>query len=407
MPSDSPPISPRDRVGVNLTPATPADLNYPGLAGYVPIPVLFLTLNPDSTLFPVPTITAVIPVYCEADSLPALHAELAAVARDQGYDLEIIFVDDGSTDGSWNAIERLAAADSHVRGIRFRRNFGKAAALSAGFQEARGEFIITLDADLQDDPREIPRFLEAMTDELEVVSGWKKVRHDPWHKVMPSRIFNWLVGWLTGVKLHDHNCGFKCYRREVLAEIRIYGEMHRFIPVLAAARGFRTGEIVVAHRAREHGKSKYGVSRIVKGFLDLLTVYFLTGFTHRPQHLLGTLGIAAFALGFCGLTYLAGYWVVDQIYPQWKLEDLHNRPAVLYSVAALLLGAQFISMGFLAELFTAYYGKSSTIYSIKARVGATESTPKPGSDVRQTEANNTPEELAYPAHPRHSDGTES
>lgn len=316
-----------------------------------------------------PSLSAVIPVFCEAESLPALHAELVEVARDQEHDLEIIFVDDGSTDGSWPVIERLANEDARVRGIRFRRNFGKAAALSAGFQEARGEFVFTLDADLQDDPREIPRFLAAMTDELDVISGWKKVRHDPWHKVLPSRVFNWLVGWLTGIRLHDHNCGFKCYRREVLSEVRIYGELHRFIPVLAAARGFRVGEVVVEHRPREFGKSKYGVSRIVKGFLDLLTVYFLTGFTHRPQHLLGTLGIASFALGFCGLAYLAGYWIVKEMFPAWEMEDLHNRPAVLYSIAALLLGAQFISMGFLAELFTAYYGRTSVPYSIKSRVG--------------------------------------
>ncbi|HUE71696.1 MAG TPA: glycosyltransferase family 2 protein [Pirellulaceae bacterium] len=316
-----------------------------------------------------PSLSAVIPVFCEAESLSALHAELVEVARDQEHDLEIIFVDDGSTDGSWRVIERLASEDARVRGIRFRRNFGKAAALSAGFQEASGEFVFTLDADLQDDPREIPRFLAAMTDELDVISGWKKVRHDPWHKVLPSRVFNWLVGWLTGVRLHDHNCGFKCYRQEVLSEVRIYGELHRFIPVLAAARGFRVGEVVVEHRPREFGKSKYGVSRIVKGFLDLLTVYFLTGFTHRPQHLLGTLGIASFALGFGGLAYLAGYWVVKEIFPAWEMEDLHNRPAVLYSIAALLLGAQFISMGFLAELFTAYYGHSAATYSVKQRVG--------------------------------------
>ena len=315
-------------------------------------------------------LSAVIPVYSEAESLPALHTELRDVARQQGYDLELVFVDDGSTDGSWQAIERLAAEDSQVRGIRFRRNFGKAAALSAGFAEARGDFVFTLDADLQDDPREMPRFLDEMSrGEYDVVSGWKKVRHDPWHKVGPSRIFNWLVGWLTGVRLHDHNCGFKCYRAEVLREVRIYGELHRFIPVLAAARGFRVGEIVVEHRARQHGRSKYGVSRIIKGFLDLLTVYFLTGFTHRPQHLLGTIGILSFAVGLAGLTFLAGWWVVDKVFPALELEDLRNRPAVIYSVAALLLGAQFMSMGFLAELFTAYYGHSSATYSVKSRTG--------------------------------------
>lgn len=315
-------------------------------------------------------LSAVIPVFNEEESLPALHAELVAVAVASGYDLEIIFIDDGSKDGSWQTIERLAKDDSRVKGIRFRRNFGKAAALSAGFEEARGEFVFTLDADLQDDPQEIPRFLEAMNQNgLDVVSGWKKKRLDPWHKVGPSRVFNWLVGVLTGVRLHDHNCGFKCYRREVLGEVRIYGDLHRFVPVLAAARGWQVGEIVVNHRPRKFGRSKYGVGRIIRGFLDLLTVYFLTGFNQRPQHLLGTLGIVSFTLGLLGLIYLAGYWVVDKAMPDWKLEDLHNRPAMMYSMGALLLGAQFISMGFLAELLTSYLGRDVKTYSVKARVG--------------------------------------
>src|SRR5215204_3591178 len=271
-------------------------------------------------------LSAVIPVLNEAESLAALHAELSAVAAQHGYDLEIVFVDDGSTDGSWPEIERLSAVDPRVRGIRFRRNFGKAAALSAGFEAARGEVVVTLDADLQDDPREIPRFLAEIDKGLDCISGWKQVRHDPWHKVGPSRVFNWLVGALTGVKLHDHNCGFKCYRREIFSEVRLYGELHRFVPVLAAARGWKVSEIVVNHRARKFGSSKYGVRRFVKGFLDLLTVYFLTGFDQRPQHLLGTLGIVSFFVGFLGLTYLAIYWLVDKLVPAWQLEDLHNRP---------------------------------------------------------------------------------
>lgn len=316
-------------------------------------------------------LSAVIPVFNEEESLPALHAELVEVAVANGYDLEVIFIDDGSKDGSWNTIEELAAQDPRVRGIRFRRNFGKAAALSAGFEEARGEFVFTLDADLQDDPQEIPNFLAAMQEGRDVVSGWKKKRLDPWHKVGPSRVFNWLVGVLTGVRLHDHNCGFKCYRREVLGEVRIYGDLHRFVPVLAAARGWEVGEIVVNHRPRKFGHSKYGVGRIIRGFLDLLTVYFLTGFNQRPQHLLGTLGIASFTVGLIGLIYLAVYWIVDKAMPDWKLEDLHNRPAMLYSMGALLLGAQFISMGFLAELLTSYLGRDVKTYSVKSRVGGT------------------------------------
>jgi dolichol-phosphate mannosyltransferase len=321
-------------------------------------------------------LSAVIPVLNEVESLAALHGELSDVAAQQGYDLEFIFVDDGSTDGSWERIEQIAAIDPRVRGIRFRRNFGKAAALSAGFAAARGELVLTLDADLQDDPREIPRFLAEIDKGLDCISGWKQVRHDPWHKVGPSRVFNWLVGVLTGVKLHDHNCGFKCYRREIFQEVRLYGELHRFVPVLAAARGWKVGEISVNHRSRKFGRSKYGVTRIVKGFLDLLTVYFLTGFEQRPQHLLGTCGIAAFGIGLMGLIYLTFGWLLanatswNKAFPSLAFPPLHERPALLYSVAMLLLGGQFISMGFLAELFTAYYGRTSVPYSIKARAGA-------------------------------------
>jgi glycosyltransferase involved in cell wall biosynthesis len=309
-------------------------------------------------------LTAVIPVLNEVESLPQLVAELSDVAKANSYDLEIIFVDDGSTDGSWAEIERLAASDPRIRGIRF--------------EAARGEIIFTLDADLQDDPAEIPNFLAKLErDQLDCVSGWKQVRHDPWHKVGPSRVFNWLVGYLTGVKLHDHNCGFKCYRREIFDEVRLYGELHRFVPVLAAARGWKVGEIVVNHRARTFGHSKYGVSRIVKGFLDLLTVYFLTGFDQRPQHMLGTLGIVSFLVGFLGLFYLAIYWIVDKLAPGLQLEDLHNRPAMIYSMGALLLGAQFISIGFLAELFTAYYGRNAATYSVKSRIGLPDSKNEP------------------------------
>nr|NIP85061.1 glycosyltransferase [Planctomycetales bacterium] len=227
-------------------------------------------------------ISAVIPVLNEAESLEQLHGELDAVATQHGYRLDIIFVDDGSTDHSWAVIRRLASQDPRVHGIRFRRNFGKAAALRAGFDAAQGDLVMTLDGDLQDNPHEIPHFLEKLKEGYDVVSGWKKVRHDPWHKVIPSRIFNWLARRLTGVRLHDHNCGMKCYRREVLADLHLYGEMHRFVPVLAAAKGFRIGELTVQHRPRLYGKSKYGAKRLLKGFLDLLTVAFLTGFGHRP-----------------------------------------------------------------------------------------------------------------------------
>jgi dolichol-phosphate mannosyltransferase len=312
-------------------------------------------------------LSVVIPVYNEVESLAALHAELADVAKAEGYDLDVVFVDDGSVDGSWNVLVGLAEADPRVRAIRFRRNFGKAAALNAGFAAARGELVMTLDADLQDDPREIPRFLAAMENNLDVVSGYKQVRHDPWHKVGPSRVFNWMVSKLTGVVLHDHNCGMKCYRREIFDEVRLYGELHRFVPVLAAARGYRVGELVIQHRPRRFGRSKYGVGRIVKGFLDLLTVKFLTGFGQRPQHALGTFGLASFALGALGLIYLAIYWIVARLAPGLELTPLHERPAVIYSVGLLLLGGQLMSVGFLGELILAYHKHDIETYSIAER----------------------------------------
>jgi dolichol-phosphate mannosyltransferase len=254
-----------------------------------------------------------------------------------------------------------------VCGLRFRRNFGKAAALSAGFEQARGELVMTLDADLQDDPAEIPRFLAEMEKNFDVISGWKRVRHDPLHKVLPSRVFNWMVSALTGVKLHDHNCGMKCYRREVLVEVRLYGELHRFVPVLAAARGFRVGEIAVNHRPRKFGRSKYGFSRFIKGFLDLLTVRFLTGFSQRPQHLLGTVGLGSFLLGALGLMYLAGWWIVSRTLPGWDPVHLHEKPSVIYSMGLLLLGGQLMSIGFLAELFIAYHAEDIHGYSVADR----------------------------------------
>lgn len=318
-------------------------------------------------------LSVVVPVYNEEQSLAMLHQELSEVAAAQAYDLDVIFVDDGSTDGSWGVIQSLADEDARVRGIRFRRNFGKAAALSAGFSAARGETIMTLDADLQDDPHEIPRFLEKLGTDLDVVSGWKQIRHDPWHKVFPSRVFNWMVSRMTGVALHDHNCGMKCYRREVFDEVRLYGELHRFVPVLAAARGFRVGELVINHRARRFGHSKYGVTRMLKGFLDLLTVRFLTGFSQRPQHMLGTVGLASFFLGLLGMTSLILQGIVASFHPQWT--PLAGGPALLCSVALLLLGGQFMSIGFLAELVIAHQDRNGKTYSIAQWTDRSESAP--------------------------------
>lgn len=313
-------------------------------------------------------ISVVIPVYNEQDSLAVLHDELARTAQAANLSFEILFVDDGSSDGSWDVIRTLSETHPDVHGIRFRRNFGKAAALSAGFAAAHGDIIMTLDADLQDDPAEIPRFLAKLNEGFDIVSGWKQIRLDPWHKVFPSRVFNGMVSGLTGVKLHDHNCGMKCYRAEIFREIRLYGELHRFIPVLAEARGFKISEIPINHRPRKFGQSKYGVRRFVKGFLDLLTVKFLTGFGQRPQHLLGSIGLFSFALGFLGMLYLAAEWILTQL-DIATFPPLHQRPLLIYAVAATLLGAQMMSIGFVAELMTAYMGKDQESYSVKERTG--------------------------------------
>jgi glycosyltransferase involved in cell wall biosynthesis len=308
-------------------------------------------------------ISVVIPLVDERDSLEELHGEIAAVAADHGLDVEIIFIDDGSADGSWDAVRSLQTRDGRVRGLRFRRNFGKSAALSAGFEAVRGDVVITCDADLQDDPREFPRLMAELTKGLDVVSGWKRVRHDPWHKVWPSRLFNFMVSGLTGVRLHDHNCGLKCLRTAVVREIRLYGEFHRFIPVLASARGFRVGEIEVNHRRRRFGASKFGLGRLVKGLLDLLTVKFLTSFGRRPQHVLGTIGLVGFGFGTVSLAYLAATWVV-RVWAPDAFPPLHARALLWYAVAALLFGTQLLSMGLLAELLTAHGSRDADTYAI-------------------------------------------
>ncbi|MDR2441315.1 MAG: glycosyltransferase family 2 protein [Planctomycetaceae bacterium] len=321
-------------------------------------------------------LSIVIPVYNEEESLPQLYQEICEVAEANHYELEIIFIDDGSKDHSWEVVERLATQDARICGIRFRRNFGKAAALNAGFETAQGEIVLTMDADLQDDPHEIPEFITMIESGLEVISGWKKVRHDPWHKVIPSRFFNAMVSGMTGVKLHDHNCGMKCYRREIFDEIMLYGELHRFVPVLASARGYRVGEKAVAHRTRQFGQSKYGFTRFIKGFLDLFTVWFLTSYGQRPQHLMGTVGLIAMGIGIFLLTYLAVIWGISRLefeglacFGLDKPVNIGTRPAVLYGVAALLFGGQILSMGVIAELLVAYQNRISKGYSIKKIVG--------------------------------------
>jgi dolichol-phosphate mannosyltransferase len=304
-----------------------------------------------------PSVTVVIPLLNEQPSLGELHrrvSESLSACRANGAvgDYQIVMVDDGSSDGSWETICELAGSDVRTSGIRLRRNFGKAAALSAGFEAACTDLVITMDADLQDDPKEIPRFLEAIGSGADVVSGWKRVRNDPWHKTFPSAIFNRMVSRLTGVGLHDHNCGFKAYRREIFDEVKLYGELHRFVPVLAASRGWRVSEIAVEHHARPYGHSKYGLSRLIKGFLDLLTIYFLTGFAQRPLHLIGSVGLVCFTLGGFGLAYLTTRWVWTRTVSTGDPLHLHETAIFYYCITAAILGAQFLTAGLLAELLT-------------------------------------------------------
>ena len=318
-------------------------------------------------------LSVIVPVLNESESLVELSREIITNCEKHGVAFEVIFIDDGSTDSSWSVISECSALDSRISGIRFRRNFGKAAALTAGMRAADGDLVMMMDADLQDDPVEIPNFLAKLDSGFDVVNGWKQRRLDPWHKVYPSKVFNWMIGKLTGLWLHDHNCGFKLFRREVTHEIRIYGELHRFIPVLAAARGFKVAELGVHHRERQFGYSKYGVKRFLRGFLDLLTVKFLTGYGQRPQHLLGGTGFCLFGLGSLGLTYLAAIWLLTNL-GGMNFDPIGPRPLLAYSIASMLLGAQAVSLGFIAELLIAYTGRDVETYSVKERTA-----PKAGA----------------------------
>ncbi|MEY3173781.1 MAG: Undecaprenyl-phosphate 4-deoxy-4-formamido-L-arabinose transferase [Planctomycetota bacterium] len=310
------------------------------------------------------SVSVVVPVFNEHASLRQLLQELFAGIGPVLPDFEVILVDDGSTDASWEVICELSREFTRVTGIRFRRNFGKAAALTAGMAAASGSLILMLDADLQDDPAEFRSLLSRIDAGFDVVNGWKQRRLDPWHKVYPSRVFNWLVGSTTGLRLHDHNCGLKLFRAEVAAEVRIYGELHRFIPVLAHARGFRVTEVAVNHRPRQHGHSKYGIRRFLRGLLDLITVNFITVFSSRPLHALGGIGLGLFAAGSLGLLYLGSLWLLMRT-GAVPLASIGGRPLLAYSVAAALLGGQILSLGLLAELLVATTGRAHDLYSIR------------------------------------------
>jgi glycosyltransferase involved in cell wall biosynthesis len=292
-------------------------------------------------------ISVVIPVHDEERSVGLLYEELQAALEPLGEPWEAIFVDDGSTDSSFAALTRLHAAAPNVRVVRLRRNFGKSAALAAGFAQAEGETVVTIDGDLQDDPAEIPRLLAKLDEGFDLVSGWKTKRRDPWRRRLLSRLFNAVTSRLSGLRLHDMNCGLKAYRSEVLRGLRIYGELHRFLPVLAHYRGYRVAELPVNHRPRPHGRSRYGVERYVRGFLDLLTVSFMGRYRHRPLHLFGGLGLVLGTLGTVILVYLTVLKATG--------EAIGHRPLLTLGVLLVVVGLQFFSLGLISELITSHH----------------------------------------------------
>ena len=292
-------------------------------------------------------ISVVVPVHEEERTVALLFEELQAALDPLGQPWETIFVDDGSTDGSFAALTRLHNAHDNVRVVRLRRKFGKAAALAAGFANAQGEVVVTIDADLQDDPAEIPRLLAKLDEGFDLVTGWKAHRRDPITRRALSRIFNWVTGRVSGLRLHDLNCGLKAYRAEVVQGLRLYGELHRFIPVLAHYRGHRIAELAVNHRPREHGRSRYGVERYMRGFLDLLTVSFIGRYRYRPLHLFGGLGLTLGAFGLAVLIYLTALKIDGQA--------IGRRPLLILGVLLVVVGLQFFSLGLISELITSQH----------------------------------------------------
>lgn len=292
-------------------------------------------------------LSIVIPARNEEGSVKKLYLEIVSVIKKLRIGYEIVFIDDGSTDNTFKILENLHTENKRVKAIKLRGGFGKSIALQTGFRYAKGKVIITMDADLQDDPKEIPHFLKKIREGYDLVSGWKKVRRDPVSKMIPSRLGNVATRLLTGIKIHDLNCGFKAYRREVTENLNLYGELYKYIPVLAEKQNFRVAEITVSHRARIYGKSKFGWERNVKGFLDMLTVVFLTGYLKRPAHFFGTFGILSFFVGFVIGLYIT-YLRITTGGIQYKT------PLLIFGVLAMIIGIQLITTGLLAEMITSY-----------------------------------------------------
>lgn len=301
-------------------------------------------------------ISVIIPLYNEKDSLHELHQGISRTLVELESEAEIIFVDDGSRDGSYETLKELQQRDSRVKIIRFRRNFGKSAALSAGFQEARGDVIVTMDADLQDQPSEMPKLLDKLEEGCDLVSGWRRERRDRFRKRLASFVFNRVTSLLTGIPLHDMNCGFKAYRRAVIEEVKVYGEMHRYVPVLASYRGFVVAEVPISHHSRTHGRSKYGMGRFSGGFFDLLTVIMLTRYSSKPLHIFGVLGLLLFLAGVAIESYLTVGWLQGN----W----IGDRPLFMLGILLLIVGVQFVFFGLLAEMI-AYSSKRENDYSIQ------------------------------------------
>ena len=294
-------------------------------------------------------ISVVIPLLNEEDSLKELHDWIAEVMQSNHFTYEILFIDDGSTDGSWDIISQLSTKNNHVKGICFLKNFGKSQALHAGFEIAKGDVVITMDADLQDNPDEIPEHYNMIVkDGFDLVSGWKKKRYDSViSKNLPSKLFNWAARKTSGVKLHDFNCGLKSYKLDVVKNIDVNGEMHRYIPVLSKNAGFtKIGEKIVQHQARKYGETKFGMNRFIHGFLDLITIWFLSHFGKRPMHLFGALGFIVFAIGFAFATYLG----IDKLFLNRAGRLITQRPQFYIALSTMIIGTQFFVAGFLGEL---------------------------------------------------------
>ena len=302
-------------------------------------------------------LSIIIPVFNEEESILELAEEISGVMKDLSAEYELIFIDDGSRDSSYDKIKSLADKDSRINGVRFRRNYGKAAALSEGFRISKGKMIVTMDSDLQDDPAEIPGLMKKLDEGFDVISGWKKNRKDPWTKRFPSKIFNLVTRMMSGIRIHDFNCGLKIYRSDVIKTVRVYGELHRYIPVLAKLAGFSVSELVVNHRPRKFGKTKFGASRFLKGFLDLTTVLFLGKFERNPLHFFGILGGFLFLSGLV----INGYLTIQWFGGVW----IGNRPILFLGILLLIVGIQFISLGLLAEMITAR--EENLKYSIAER----------------------------------------